>query len=143
MPRPTSTAAPSSPTTPVLLPAFRGRLDPDVAFCGFALDLDEARGTPGWWFVVEQQPTEPRFGLDVAVGFGTAAGPVNEWNDLTWGHLADNAAALAALTHLRTDLRPRRHRPGHGGGARRPRWPGSSSSSRCGWPCGPRTRALA
>lgn len=90
----------------VLLPAFGGRLDPDVAFCGFALDLDEARGTPGWWFVLEQQPTEPRFGLDVAVRFGAAAGPVNEWNDLSWGHLLPDADALAELTHLRTDLQP-------------------------------------
>ncbi len=90
----------------ILLPAFRGRLDPDVAFCGFALDVDEARGDPGWWFVLEQQPTEPRFGLDVARGFGSEAGPVNEWNDLSWGHLADDAAGLADLSHLHTDLEP-------------------------------------
>jgi hypothetical protein len=89
-----------------LVPAFRGRIDPDIAFLGFALSLTEARGDPGWWFVFEEQPTAPRFGLDVATAFDAAAGPVNEWNDLSWGHLVADAAGLAALTNLRTDLDP-------------------------------------
>jgi hypothetical protein len=90
----------------VLLPTFRGRIDPDVAFCGFALGLDEARTPPGWWFVLEEQPTAPRFGLDVAQAYGAAAGPVNEWNDLSWGHLAADAQGLAAITNLRADMQP-------------------------------------
>jgi len=105
----------------VLLPTFRGRLDPDVAFCGFALSRDDAVGTPGWWFVLEEQPTEPRFGLDVAERFGAAAGPVNEWNDLSWGHLAADAEELAELTHLRADLQP----PSPPAG---PRWGGTAGA---------------
>ena len=104
-----------------LLPTFRGRLDPDLAFCGFALDLEEALAPPGWWIVLEEQPTAPRFGLDVAVAFGADAGPVQEWNDLSWGHLAEDAAGLADLDGLRADMSPPSPQAG-------PRW-GTTSAA--------------
>jgi hypothetical protein len=88
----------------VKLPLFRGGIPPDVVFCGFDLTAAEARGgatSRSWWFVFEEQPTEPRFALDVAERFGAAAPPVNQWNDLTWGHLAPDPAALDRLSHLR------------------------------------------
>jgi hypothetical protein len=53
-------------------PLFRGALQPDVSFFGFELDADEATGDPGWYFVIQQQPTEPRFGFDVEIEFGGA-----------------------------------------------------------------------
>lgn len=46
------------------LPLFRGALDPDIAFFGFDIAVEEAIGHPGWYFVLQQQPTEPRFGVD-------------------------------------------------------------------------------
>jgi hypothetical protein len=49
-------------------PLFRGSLEPDVSFFGFDLTVAQARGSsthPGWFFVIQQQPTEPRFGVDV------------------------------------------------------------------------------
>ncbi|EHR72231.1 hypothetical protein BurJ1DRAFT_3423 [Burkholderiales bacterium JOSHI_001] len=55
-----------------LQPLFRGSLQPDVSFFGFDLDASAATGNPGWYFVIQQQPTEPRFGFDVDVQFGTA-----------------------------------------------------------------------
>jgi len=80
-------------------PLFRGSLDPDVTFAGFDLTPEQARTS--WWFIFEQQPTEPRFALDVAQGFGPEAPPLNQqWNDLSWGHLAANEAELAELTHI-------------------------------------------
>ena len=54
-------------------PIFRGALQPDVSFFGFALDSDEAVGDPGWYFVIQEQPTEPRFGFDVEIDFGGAS----------------------------------------------------------------------
>jgi hypothetical protein len=63
-------------------PIFRGSLDPDVRFLGFDLGEDEARGEDGgagWFFVLQEQPTAPRFGLDEA-----RAGPLATWNDLAW-----------------------------------------------------------
>jgi hypothetical protein len=98
-------AAPDKNGKPVLAegliktPLFRGRTDPDVTFVGFDLTAADARSR--WWFIFEEQPTEPRFALDVEDGSGTAAGPLNEWNDLSWGHLASGPAELAALGHIR------------------------------------------
>jgi hypothetical protein len=53
-------------------PLFRGSLEPDVMFFGFNLTPAAARGTntptdPGWFFVIQQPPTEPRFGVDASV----------------------------------------------------------------------------
>lgn len=83
-------------------PLFRGTLAPDVTFFGFDLTLEAARGSQdrtqhqGWWFVFQQQPSEPRFGLDVAPEPFTIP-LVKEWNDLSWANFAADATALAAL----------------------------------------------
>jgi hypothetical protein len=105
-------------------PQFRGRIEPDITFLGFDLTEDAARGVggqPGWFFVIQEQPTAPRFGLDE-----TRTGELNTWNDLSWddvgplaaGHLtvggaaitvpqpgglvwADNAAHMAAILRQR------------------------------------------
>ena len=47
-------------------PLFRGTLEPDVTFLGFDLTQEEVIGAPGWFFVIQQQPTEPCFGMDAA-----------------------------------------------------------------------------
>jgi hypothetical protein len=84
-------------------PLFRGTLPPDVTFFGFDLTADAARGSQdrtkhqGWWFVFQQQPSEPRFGLDVAPE-PFAIPLVKEWNDLSWANFAANEQALGALT---------------------------------------------
>jgi hypothetical protein len=54
-------------------PLFRGSLEPDDSFFGFDLDANEAIGNPGWYFVLQQQPTEPRFGFDDDVDFAGAS----------------------------------------------------------------------
>ncbi len=86
-------------------PLFRGVAPPDVTFFGFQLSEAEARGStqpggdPGWFFVIQQQPGEPEFGLDVDPGGDPAA--VTEWNQLTWRHLVRSQQELAALTHVK------------------------------------------
>src|SRR5206468_3250968 len=66
------------PTTR-LAPMFRGFLDPDITFLGFALTEEAALGTdpagPGWFFVLEQHPGEPRFGLDEQAEVDTPTTP--------------------------------------------------------------------
>jgi len=79
-------------------PLFRGSLDPDVTFAGFDLTPEQARTS--WWFIFEQQPTEPRFALDVPQQFGPDAPPLIDWKKLSWSHLAANEAELAELTHI-------------------------------------------
>ena len=67
-------------------PRFQGTLKPDVTFLGFNLTEAEARGgdgDAGWFFVIQQQPTEPRFGLDVTSSKPT----LTSWNDLSWEHI--------------------------------------------------------
>ncbi len=80
-------------------PVFRGVLKPDVTFLGFDLEEDDARADPGWFFVIQQQPTEPRFGMDVA-DFSKEAPTLTTWNDLSWRHLAETEADLKALSHV-------------------------------------------
>jgi hypothetical protein len=49
--------------------------------------------------VLQQQPTEPRFGLDEApyLEGKTDVPELATWNDLNWAHLAPDEAALKEL----------------------------------------------
>jgi hypothetical protein len=85
-------------------PLFRGTLKPDVTFLGFDLTDkeaigDEAIGKLGWFFVIQQQPTEPCFGLDAADFSKSQPPALTSWNDLSWRHLAQTEAELKALSH--------------------------------------------
>src|SRR5262249_8669496 len=51
-------------------PLFIGAMQPDISFFGFSVTADNATGKdggPGYYVVIQEHPTEPRFGLDVAV----------------------------------------------------------------------------
>jgi hypothetical protein len=79
-------------------PMFFARLDPDVALFGFDLDPNAARADPGWYFCLQEHPSEPRFGLAAP---GTAFGAVPpSWEALGWDHLAASADALAKLRYI-------------------------------------------
>jgi hypothetical protein len=96
---------------------FHGRLDPDVVFFGFpltpsqavgALDSRDATQPQGFFFVLQEQPVEPRFGLDAEGAFN---GSVSSFSDLGWRHLSANAGEDASLVHIDLnrqlpDLRP-------------------------------------
>ena len=117
-------ADPVAPGFPERYPVFGGTVPPDITFVGFALDPDDARGDPdpaaadpGWFFVFQQPPTEPRPGLPapspdaagelswttVATG---ASGHIDLAGGLTgvtvpgWGP-DSTSARLAALTEQR------------------------------------------
>jgi Tachylectin len=79
-------------------PLFRGTLNPDVTFIGFPLKSEDAVKDPGWFFVIQQQPTEPRFGMDEA-DFTVQPPALTSWNDLSWRHFASTAEELKALSH--------------------------------------------
>jgi hypothetical protein len=86
-----------------LAPMFRATLPPDLTVIGFALGEEEALAAPGWYFVFEQYPGEPRFGFDdVAV-----PGVPRTADALAWAHVpvtdnghADLTRPLAAATNL-------------------------------------------
>lgn len=72
----------AAPTAPI----FAGSLDPDITFAGFDLDVTDVTAGHGTMFVLQEQPTEPRFGLDVPSGEAAGAVPA-AWSALTWGHV--------------------------------------------------------
>ncbi len=74
-------------------PIFKAEIDPDLKFLGFNLTQSIVRGNPdpaandpGWFFVIQERPGEPRFGLDIE---DTTPPTPEEWNQLAWNHLGD------------------------------------------------------
>lgn len=66
-------------------PIFRGTLPNDITFLGFNLSVEDARGgtvasPEGFFFVFQQQPSEPRFGLEPM----EQKNPTTLWADLAW-----------------------------------------------------------
>ena len=85
-------ALPPDATAETFHPRFRGTRQPDVVFLGFGVSEQKARGAdggPGIFIVIQEHPTEPRFGREP----NAAASPA-----------AANAAALA-YTALRRAFR--------------------------------------
>jgi hypothetical protein len=81
---------------------FTGRLIPDIAFFGFGLTVKQARGTgaqDGYYFVFQENPVAPRFGLDEPVR-NTYAGTPGTWRDLDWNHLVTSASEANTLRHI-------------------------------------------
>jgi hypothetical protein len=79
-------------------PLFRGTLSPDITFLGFNLSVDDARGGPntaapyGFFFVFQQQPSEPRFGLEPTPDVT----PVPHWAELAWTNFGGGGNAIRA-----------------------------------------------
>ena len=100
-------------TSADVFPIFNGSLEPDIAFFGFPLAATSAKGngtTTGYFVIIQEHPTEPRFGVDVGVvPPGTShlsianepAGLPPAGSSFTWGL---NAAHMAGIT-LRQPVR--------------------------------------
>jgi hypothetical protein len=90
-------------------PIFRGILPTDITFIGFNLSLDDARGgTPkspeGFFFVFQEQPSEPRFGLEPTED----TTPISHWAELAWtnfGEVSDDGGGGGSIFKL-PDLGP-------------------------------------
>jgi hypothetical protein len=87
-------------------PIFSGSMPPDVSFFGFPISTQAATGADGglgYYVVIQEHPTEPRFGLDTDISLGNAshlavgANPPAglALNGRTWGK---NAAEMAGIT---------------------------------------------
>ncbi|HKQ04853.1 MAG TPA: hypothetical protein VJ464_06960 [Blastocatellia bacterium] len=83
-------------------PIFFGKMKPDVTFVGFGdLTAAQAKGSdadPGWFFVIQEQPTEPRFGL--VAPETPVSGDAKTPDELSWRHFAKSDADLEKLTYL-------------------------------------------
>jgi hypothetical protein len=91
----------------MLDPIFEGRLSPDISFFGFNLVADDVRGhdnpaeDQGWYFMFQERPGEPMFGLDSDDGH--YGGQPASWLDLNWANLAADAPSLQSLGYIDLD----------------------------------------
>ncbi len=82
-------------------PLFRGTLPDDITFFGFNLSEADAKGgtaqsPEGFFFVFQQQPSEPRFGLEPVED----ANPIAHWSDLAWTNFATGGGPPFKLPDL-------------------------------------------
>ena len=90
-------------------PVFHGAMQPDIAFFGFNLTAAQVAGThgkKGYYLIIQEHPTEPRFGVDakkppigtshLAIGTGPPAG--HGISKVSWGR---NSAHMAGAMRRR------------------------------------------
>ncbi|MGE0469551.1 MAG: hypothetical protein AB7L09_12295 [Nitrospira sp.] len=81
-------------------PLFRAEIEQDLRFFGFDLTIEKARGDEesndflnnkrGWFFVIQEVPGEPRFGMDISYeptkdpDDNPANDPPDTWDNLAW-----------------------------------------------------------
>ncbi|WP_046867039.1 hypothetical protein [Microvirga massiliensis] len=107
----TSAEETNPPPTKLRTPLYEAKVDPDIYFFGFDLTATAARGEtgehstddPGWFFVIQERPGEPRFGFDIE-----RTGALNVWNDFAWADvLPANArfvpVGTTAPSHILTE----------------------------------------
>ncbi|MFF0477577.1 hypothetical protein [Streptomyces sp. NPDC004284] len=102
-------------------PVFSGEIGADVLFVGFPLTVAQALGSetdPGWFFVFEEHPTAPAFGLDEPSKNPVYGPRPFTWRDVDWAATVRSAEELAAMRYLGTvpafgaDPRPLHPGPG-------------------------------
>ena len=107
----------SAGTPPDLYPKFGGSLDPDIRFLGFQITPSAAKGngtTTGYELIIQQHPTEPRFGLDAgllppsATHLAIDAPPPGlpaEGSNYLWGRNAGHMAGITRRQPIRIAIR--------------------------------------
>jgi len=108
--------------TQLKFPLFRAEIDPDLRFFGFDLTIDKARGTVasndfpndrlGWFFVIQEVPGEPRFGMDIKyeptqdTNNNPLDDPLDTWNNLAWNSFGAAEPPFVARTPAPSLPRP-------------------------------------
>lgn len=103
-------------------PLFRAEIDPDLRFFGFDLTTDKAKGTTdsrdfpndkrGWFFVIQEVPGEPRFGMDIAYerthdsNDNPLDDPLDTWNNLAWNSFGATEPPFVTRSPAPTFPRP-------------------------------------
>jgi hypothetical protein len=77
----------------IRFPIFLAEIAPDIRFFGFDMTAEDARGDKnpttvssdwGWFFIIQEIPGEPRFGMDVTFSPDDNAATPITWDDLGW-----------------------------------------------------------
>ncbi|MGD1890820.1 MAG: hypothetical protein ACFB15_09525 [Cyclobacteriaceae bacterium] len=90
-------------------PIFKGFIPPDIQFYGFPLDNEEVIGQEneiaeeqGWFFVLKENASEPRYGLDLdPYPFNST---VDSWDNLSWNHLVPEGTELDSIKFIDLNL---------------------------------------
>ena len=98
-------------STPVI-PIFEAKIEPDIYFLAFKIEYNgkiitekDLAGTehpintnddPGWFFVFQERPGEPRFGLDL-----NTTAVKKRWTDIAW---ADTGVAESNILNFKTSI---------------------------------------
>jgi len=86
----------------VKFPMYRAELPPDIKLFGFDITIEQARGTEltpgftdnfGWFFIIQEVPGEPRFGMDISFEPGSDG---LSWDDLAWDRLPADTRFIQA-----------------------------------------------
>jgi hypothetical protein len=90
----------------IKFPLYKADISPDIKFFGFDLTIEEARGTDitngfpndhlGWFFILQEVPGEPRFGMDVSFDQGTDG---LSWDDVAWNNFPETSKFIKASEH--------------------------------------------
>jgi hypothetical protein len=94
---------PSTPSTDdadVKRPIFSGLLEPDISFFGFDLVDDDIHTGDGWFFALQEQITEPRFGFDQTVD--PERGTLDAWRETAWTDTGIEPGSTFTVEKLRT-----------------------------------------
>ena len=77
----------------IKFPVFKASVDPDITFFGFDLTVAQAKGADhpqsdtddwGYYFIIQQLPGQPRFGMDLTFSPDDDPATPITWNDLAW-----------------------------------------------------------
>ena len=106
----------------LMFPLYRAEIYPDIKFFGFDLTAKQAKGIDpspgfpdtdheGWFFVIQEVPGEPRFGMDISYNPGTDG---ITWDDLSWQNFPAPDPAFVTVSPSPTGFAPSDDSP--------PRW---------------------
>jgi len=107
------TLGPDTDPAKEVMPLFSGSLEPDISFFGFPVTSQAAVGngpTTGYYVVIQQHPTEPRFGVDTITAFNgkshlaitpTAPNGIIPPTGCTWGKTSADMAGITRRQPVR------------------------------------------
>ena len=89
----------------ILFPMFRAEVEPDIRFFGFDMKPEDAKGADnpqtatddwGYYFIIQQVPGEPRFGMDIE--FEPDDPNKVTWDDLSWDEFSSGLRFIDTST---------------------------------------------
>jgi len=118
----------------IKFPIFKAEIDPDFKFFGFDLTIGQAGGDDdpqtesddwGYFFVIQQIPGDPRFGMDTEYSPDDDARTPITWDDLSWDKYAGGEE------FIKTTVLPDASFVPHGAGENRSQWGTNAAVMAC------------